>query len=1093
MDDTLQRKRNRACLSSYFHRAHLTASNEILKRGFLFFSIVSGKRVGRRVPRRRRVRNKKNMKKLQMTLLMLCGIALATLPLVAETEKVGNYTWTYRINGDAAEICGWWPSATSPEPTGAVTIPSTLGGKSVTSIGGSVFYNCTNLTSITIPNSVTNIGYMAFRNCSGLTRVTIPNGVTSIGDYAFEYCGGLTNVNLSSCWWLTDIGHGAFDSCTNLTEIAIPYSVERIGRNPFNYCNALFDTNSISGVILVDGWAVGYTDEEFTTVTNENYGYSYKELDLSGVRGIADGAFEWCPQMRHDGGLDSLVMVNLGNYIRRIGASAFAECDFADFNLSGVHIGSIGESAFSGCYSVSMYDDFANIDVIEDGAFTRCYGLADNNGFIVVKGVLHGYCGQGPTDIPDGVTRIGTHAFGWTYDYSSIGDITIPDSVTNIAHEAFYGYGLYLGSMSIGKGVAVIEDDAFAGCHIESMTVDDENPYYKVEDGILKTKEGSQIIYAFGSSFGVSVGMHGAWRTGGDAEWGAWDCAQSGAIDDGQESWLEVPVSGTGVISFRWKASSESYRDEVFDFGTFSVDGVEGAMIGGKTDWTNVTQLIVGSGTHVVRWTYKKDDDGTGGSDCVWLDDVQYVRKVCVSFSGGDETEGNPPEPMIADLGAGIVLPNAASLVRAKHTFAGWRLGDVVWTAGAEFVPGDQDVVLSAVWDAKRVATPVISVAERFNGESTIVTMTCETSGASIYYTLDGTEPTTGGILYEGPFNLTETATISAIAIKDDWFDSETASAHSVRIPVSLSGCLNASGLVFRTGGAAEWTTCLDESHDGEASARSGNVGDGQMSWIETVVTNSGIVSFWWKVSSEASKKKIYDGISFSVDGEQIPAIPALGGEQDWTNVVYAIESPGQHVLRWTYEKDGQDKMGEDCAWLDEVTWTANDPLPALDEQASADDVAAIIGEMSDERLQEKVVGTAAYGAFRIWVDGKGVSHAVVRDAPNAWLSYVLDAPELMTKATPLVSEDIVIESIGSSGAASGAFDIVVDIAGAEIGTAAQLAEVLDVEGATELNESAFSSDGLTFTLQRTTDGKVKAMVTPSGSPSSFFLRVKVK
>ena len=44
-----------------------------------------------------------------------------------------------------------------------------------------------------------------------------------------------------------------------------------------------------------------------------------------------------------------------------------------------------------------------------------------------------------------------------------------------------------------------------------------------------------------------------------------------------------------------------------------------------------------------------------------------------------------------------------------------------------------------------------------------------------------------------------------------------------------------------------------------------------------------------------------------------------------------------------------------------------------------------------------------------------------------------------------------------------------------------------------ELNESAFSSDGLTVTLERTGDGKVKATVTPEGAPPVFFLRVKVK
>ena len=49
------------------------------------------------------------------------------------------------------------------------------------------------------------------------------------------------------------------------------------------------------------------------------------------------------------------------------------------------------------------------------------------------------------------------------------------------------------------------------------------------------------------------------------------------------------------------------------------------------------------------------------------------------------------------------------------------------------------------------------------------------------------------------------------------------------------------------------------------------------------------------------------------------------------------------------------------------------------------------------------------------------------------------------------------------------------------------------MEGATELDESAFSSEGLSFTLQRTADGKAKATVAPVGSPPAFFLRVIVK
>ena len=74
-----------------------------------------------------------------------------------------------------------------------------------------------------------------------------------------------------------------------------------------------------------------------------------------------------------------------------------------------------------------------------------------------------------------------------------------------------------------------------------------------------------------------------------------------------------------------------------------------------------------------------------------------------------------------------------------------------------------QFMPLEFVAQATEVATPVIAGETPFT-ESTEVTITCETEGASIYYTIDGSEPTSQSTAYTAPFSLTESATVKAIA-----------------------------------------------------------------------------------------------------------------------------------------------------------------------------------------------------------------------------------------------------------------------------------------------------------------------------------------
>jgi hypothetical protein len=64
------------------------------------------------------------------------------------------------------------------------------------------------------------------------------------------------------------------------------------------------------------------------------------------------------------------------------------------------------------------------------------------------------------------------------------------------------------------------------------------------------------------------------------------------------------------------------------------------------------------------------------------------------------------------------------------------------------------------------VAAPVISGTTPF-AESTSATISCATAGASIYYTVDGSTPTSASTAYSGAIALTDTTTVKAIAVKD--------------------------------------------------------------------------------------------------------------------------------------------------------------------------------------------------------------------------------------------------------------------------------------------------------------------------------------
>ena len=130
-------------------------------------------------------------KQIFITILML-------LSFVAKADDSGtcgeNLTWTYTEATKTLTVSGTGDMTNyswinyAPWYSYGENIVKVIIDKGVRSIGDCVFYGCTGLTSIEIPNSVISIGGTAFFNCRSLTSIEIPNSVTSVGNSAFYDC-----------------------------------------------------------------------------------------------------------------------------------------------------------------------------------------------------------------------------------------------------------------------------------------------------------------------------------------------------------------------------------------------------------------------------------------------------------------------------------------------------------------------------------------------------------------------------------------------------------------------------------------------------------------------------------------------------------------------------------------------------------------------------------------------------------------------------------------------------------------------------------------------------------------------------------------
>ena len=232
-----------------------------------------------------------------------------------------------------------------------ISIPKTINGVEMTSIGENAFIEQMDIEKITIPNGVISIGNEAFSMCDSLISIHIPESVTSIGEDVFNCCAKLTEVIISR--GVTTIGAGAFCGNVNLTSIIVD-------ENNTAYKSVDGNLYTKDGQTLIQ-YSIGKTDTSFVIPD---------DVTLIGIAAFFD--------------CDNLINVTIGNNVLSIDYAAFMDCNNLTSVTMGDNVTSIGYGAFGACDRLTSVTIPNSVTTIGELAFCESGNLTN----ITFKGTM---------------------------------------------------------------------------------------------------------------------------------------------------------------------------------------------------------------------------------------------------------------------------------------------------------------------------------------------------------------------------------------------------------------------------------------------------------------------------------------------------------------------------------------------------------------------------------------------------------------------------------------------------------------------------------------------------------------------------------